>query len=116
MTSLSDAAAEALSKHHGELSLSGLTSLSDAAAEALGRHKGGWLRLHCLETLSDAAALSLSKHEGVLELRDIHGLYDQLSELNAGYRELLLRIIERTRYDDEGGDADWSVCNAEKWL
>jgi|LakMenEpi03Aug12_release.lakeMendotaPanAssembly.Ray.scaffolds.fasta_scaffold70706_2 predicted DNA-binding WGR domain protein len=40
LTSLSDAAAEALSKHKGRLNLSGLTSLSDAAAEALSKHKG----------------------------------------------------------------------------
>jgi len=36
LTSLSDTAAESLSKHEGDLHLNGLTSLSDTAAEYLG--------------------------------------------------------------------------------
>ena len=40
LTSLSDAAAQALARHKGRLYLGGLTSLSDAAAQALARHKG----------------------------------------------------------------------------
>jgi hypothetical protein len=40
LTSLSDAAAESLSKYKGEFSLNGLTSLSDAAAESLSKHEG----------------------------------------------------------------------------
>jgi hypothetical protein len=69
LSGLSDAAAESLSKHEGEwLDLSGLTSLSDAAAaESLSRHKGG-LNLGSLKSLSDAAAESLSKHKGDLKL------------------------------------------------
>ena len=39
LTTLSDAAAQALARHKGYLSLSGLTSLSDGAAEALAQHK-----------------------------------------------------------------------------
>ena len=43
-TSIKDAAAEALSKHDGDLYLRGLTSLSDVAAEALSKHEGNlWL-------------------------------------------------------------------------
>lgn len=40
LTTLSDAAAESLSKHNGELHLSGLATLSDAAAESLSKHRG----------------------------------------------------------------------------
>jgi len=49
-----------LSKHKGELNLSGLTSLSEAAAQALAKHKGD-LRLTGLTSLSDAAAQALSR-------------------------------------------------------
>ena len=37
---LSDAAAEALSKHRGDIYLEGQTELSDTAAEALSKKKG----------------------------------------------------------------------------
>ena len=67
LTTLSDAAAESLSKNRGHLSLGGLTTLSDAAAESLSKHEGD-LSLRGLTTLSDAAAESLSKHEGELFL------------------------------------------------
>ena len=67
LTELSDAAAESLSKHQGELWLNGLTELSDAAAESLSKHEGT-LGLNGLRELSDAAAESLSKHEGKLWL------------------------------------------------
>ena len=63
LTSLSDAAAESLSKLKVNLYLQGLTSLSDAAAESLSKHKGGDLYLKGLKSLSDAAAESLSKHK-----------------------------------------------------
>ncbi len=39
-TSISDVAAENLSKYLGDLYLSGLTRLSDAAAVSLGKHEG----------------------------------------------------------------------------
>ena len=61
LTSLSDSAAESLSKHKGDISLASLTSLSDSAAESLSKHKGFSLRLGGLTELSDAAAESLSK-------------------------------------------------------
>ena len=64
LTSLSDAAAESLSKHKGWLNLNGLTSLSDAAAESLGKHSDGTLSLNGLTSLSDAATVSLGKHWG----------------------------------------------------
>ena len=66
-TSIEDAAAESLSKHQGDLWLSGLTKLSDAAAENLSKHKG-YLIFECLTELSDAAAESFSKHKGELQL------------------------------------------------
>ena len=39
-TEISDEVAQALSEHHGTLTLTGLTSLSDIAAEALSKHGG----------------------------------------------------------------------------
>ncbi len=48
--------------------LNGLTSLSDAAAESLSRHED-ILYLNGLTGLSDAAAGSLSKHDGWLDLQ-----------------------------------------------
>ncbi|MDB0056746.1 hypothetical protein N9F36_06565 [Akkermansiaceae bacterium] len=67
LTELSEAAVESLSKHKGMLSLNGLTELSDAAAEALSKHKGN-LSLAGLTELSEAAAESLSKLEHFLNL------------------------------------------------
>ena len=73
LTSLSDAAAESLSKrrllpHEGSLYLNGLTSLSDAAAESLSKHQGYILSLISLADLSDEAARSLADYEGILHL------------------------------------------------
>ncbi|MDB4800445.1 hypothetical protein OAG72_00480 [bacterium] len=76
---LSDTAAESLSKHEGELSLNGLTELSDAAAESLSKSKGA-LYLNGLTELSDAAAESLSKHEGELSLGGLTELSDAAAE------------------------------------
>jgi len=83
LTSLSDAAAESLSKleypyddghpprpgnpPRGHLSLNGLTSLSGAAAKSLSKHRGA-LQLNGLTELSDAAAKSLSTLRGRLRL------------------------------------------------
>jgi predicted CopG family antitoxin len=75
LSSLSDAGAEALSKHKGDLYLRGLESLSDAGAEALSKHKGN-LDLRGLESLSDAAAEALSKHKGELDLHGLKSLSD----------------------------------------
>jgi hypothetical protein len=46
------------------LSLNGLTSLSDAAAESLSKCGSSTLHLHGLTTLSDSAAVNLSKSIG----------------------------------------------------
>ena len=67
LTTLSDAAATALSNYKGTLGLNSLTTLSTSAARSLAKHKGG-LSLSGLTTLSDAAAESLAKHEGDLNL------------------------------------------------
>jgi hypothetical protein len=69
LTSLSDAGAESLSKHEGDLDLRRLTTLSDgpghiALAESLSKQKG-MVSLGGLTTLSDAAAESLSKCQDV---------------------------------------------------
>jgi hypothetical protein len=73
LENLSDAAAEHFSQHKRELFLYGLTSLSDAAAESLSKHEGE-LGLGSLRSLSDAAAKSLSKHEGELDLIGLRSL------------------------------------------
>ena len=78
LTSLSDAAAESLSKHAGGLLL-GLTALSNSVAESLSKHEGG-LFLDGLTSLSDAAAASLSKHEGELLLSGLTSLSDAAAE------------------------------------
>jgi hypothetical protein len=84
ITSLSDVSAEALSLHHGSLSLDGLTTLSDASAESLSRHQGS-LSLDGLTTLSDASAESLSRHQGDISLDGL----TTLSEVAITYPYLL---------------------------
>ena len=79
LTTLSDAAAESLSKNKGSLHLHSLTTLSDAAAESLSKHEG-YLVLDCLTTLTDAAAESLSKNEGDLNLDGLTTLSDAAAE------------------------------------
>ena len=78
-TSIEADAAETLSKHGGQLELSGLENLSDAAAEHFSQHKRG-LFLYGLTSLSDAAAESLSKHEGELGLGSLRNLSDAAAE------------------------------------
>jgi hypothetical protein len=51
------------------LDLSGLESLSDAGAEALSKHKGG-LKLIGLQSLSEAAEKALSKNKGYVGIED----------------------------------------------
>ena len=55
--------AERLALWYGDLCLDGLTTLSDEAAEALSRHTGGSLSLNGLTVISDAAAAALAQHE-----------------------------------------------------
>ncbi|MDB4785601.1 hypothetical protein OAG31_03250 [Akkermansiaceae bacterium] len=89
LTSLSDAAAESLSKHKGRiLELSGLTSLTDAAAESLSRGEGD-LNLSGLTSLTDAAAESLSRYEGTLNLRGLTSLTDAAAESLSRYEGTL---------------------------
>ena len=84
LKSLSDSAAEALSKQKGSLSLNGLTNLSDspghiALAGKLARQKGR-LDLSELKSLSDAAAEALSRREGDLDLSSLKSLSDPAAE------------------------------------
>ena len=67
LTYLSDAAADALSKHKGLLTLNGLSYISEAAASGLGRHIGH-LELRGLKYLSLAAAELLCLCPGSLYL------------------------------------------------
>ncbi|RFC45594.1 MAG: hypothetical protein DVB28_000447 [Verrucomicrobia bacterium] len=89
-TQLSDASAEALGEHHGELVLCSCCDLSDRAWAGLARHRGdiriagpmsllvpgaqalathrGFLDLPWLQRLSSEAAEALSKHRGGLSL------------------------------------------------
>ena len=76
LTELDDDAAEILSKGHWDLFLDVLTSLSDAAAESLSKSKSWDLQISGLTSLSDAAAESLSKHEGSLSLDGLTSLSD----------------------------------------
>tara|TARA_B110000263_G_scaffold249480_1_gene267207 strand:- start:1132 stop:2865 length:1734 start_codon:yes stop_codon:yes gene_type:complete len=97
---ISDAAADILSKHHGELVLD-LTELSDAAAEIFSKHKGD-LYLNDLTSLSDAAAESLSKKEGGLRLNGLTTLSDlaaaQLGSHNNLYTNTKIESqIKKTR-------------------
>jgi len=87
LTSLSDAAAQSLSRYRGSLELGGgahwqnaMKDLTDAAAESLSKHKGGDLSLGGLTSLSDAAAEFLSKHEGDLSLYRLTSLSDAAAE------------------------------------
>jgi hypothetical protein len=79
LTEISNAAAESLSKHQGDLYLHGLTELSDAAAESLSKHQE-YLSLNGLTELSDSAAESLSKHQGGLRLEGLTQLSDAAAE------------------------------------
>ena len=91
LTSLSDGAAEALSKRKGYISFYYMTSLSDGAAEALSKHEGE-LYLGYLESLSYAGAEALSKHKGDLDLRNLYSLSEDAAEaLSKHEGELKLR-------------------------
>jgi hypothetical protein len=92
-TSIEDSAAESLSKHKGEVCLSGLTELSDAAAKSFSKHKG-MLWLGGLSELSDTAAESLSKHQGYLNLDGLTELGNAASLSNHQGGISLLGLIE----------------------
>lgn len=73
---MDDDAAESLAMHKGRLTLTRLFCMSDASAQALSRHQGGVLELDGLASLSDAAAQSLSEYQGFLSLDGILSLTD----------------------------------------
>ena len=75
LTSLSDGAAEALSKIKGSMYLRDLKSLSSAEAKALSAHEG-YLVLDGLTILSDGSAEALSNHNGDLSLSGLVSLGD----------------------------------------
>jgi hypothetical protein len=62
VTELSDAAAESLSKFHGSLYLQGLTEISNEVAKFLGNSAATQLLLRGIGELSDAAAAHLASH------------------------------------------------------
>ena len=65
---IDDDAAELLSRCPGDLFLEGLEKISDASAESLSKHVGEMMDLEGLKELSDAAVESLSKYKGHLYL------------------------------------------------
>jgi hypothetical protein len=110
LTNLSDAAAETLGEHAGDISLDGLSGLSDAAAKSLGRHSYG-LSLYGLTRLSDAAAGSLADHEESInlsyDLSNLPNLVLVLSDDKAhsslpGHVALLKKLVAGWRYDGYG--------------
>ncbi len=56
-TEVDDGAVENLSRHRGYLDLNGLTSLSDAAAESLSKREKGYLELDSNNFLSSAGKI-----------------------------------------------------------
>ena len=108
LTSLSDAAAQALARLKGGLSLRGLKKLSDVAAQALAQHKGDCLTLDGLTSLSDAAAQALARHKGGLRLRG-------LKKLSAAAAQALAQHEGDIDFDRQG-KAEKAVKQARKRL
>jgi hypothetical protein len=81
MDSLSDSAAESLSKYKGWLCLDGLNVLSDSAVDRLSTFKGKSLSLEGVKKLSDQQAKSLSNLSNDLSLLGL----DELSDTAAQY-------------------------------
>lgn len=65
VTTLSDGAARALSRHKYDLFLNSLGALSDDAARALSEHKG-WVSLGALTDVSDEAAAVLQANPKIV--------------------------------------------------
>lgn len=89
--SLSDDAAEALSKHVGLLVLNFLPELSEFAAERLSQHPGD-LYLKGLGSLSDSAAESLSKHQRNLSMTQLQTLSDEAARSLLKHPDLQLNL------------------------
>lgn len=68
MTTLSPAAAAALSNYPGWLSLGGLSSLSTTTAQELAKHTGPGLYLNGVRSIDEAVAAKFSAHAGWLSL------------------------------------------------
>jgi hypothetical protein len=68
---LADDEADVVAGYEGSVSLNGLSTLSDHAAMALSRHTGEWLSLDGVTTLSTAAADALAGYNGVLGLNSL---------------------------------------------
>lgn len=101
LTEISDAQAESLSGHEGELKLDSLKSLGEKAAEALAECKGE-LSLNGLETLTDGAAEALSQHDGELHLEGLKTISDKAAASLSKYKgELVLK--ELTTFDETPG-------------
>jgi hypothetical protein len=113
-TSTSDAAAQALAQHNGDLNLEGLTSLSDEAAQALAQHKGK-LYLSGLTSLSDAAAQALAKHKGYLNLSGLTSLSDGAAQALSQHEDkdgrlrlsqIARRAVEQSRKNTRAVDPE----------
>ena len=72
LSELSLAAADALTKQQGDLSLNAITNLSDNAAAILAMYQGSSLSLKGLTTLSDNAGATLAMYQGDLDLGLTH--------------------------------------------
>jgi hypothetical protein len=112
-TSIQDAAAESLSKHQGELYLSGLTQLSDAAAESLSKCQCQYLMLGGLEELSDAAAESLSKCHGDLNFEYLPKLSDAAAESLSNHKGEL-GLTSLTELSDAAAQS--FATNKYRWI
>ena len=85
-TTIDDSAAELFQQYKWGLTLNGLTSLSDAAAESLSKHKGRGIELNGLTCLSDKAAESLSRYKGDLECDGLESLSETAIESLCRYK------------------------------
>lgn len=101
LKTISDEAAEGLSKHTGSLDLGGLESLSPRAAELLAQHNGS-LYLGGLTEISDEVAQALSKHHGTLTLTGLTSLSDTAAEALSKHDG----EVELPSFDDEEADEE----------
>ena len=86
---MSDATAEALSRHVGVLGLNIVSRMSGKAAAALSAHKGS-ISLSGLVGVSDDVAKHLSKHNGGLDLSGLEKVSETVAEFLAAYDDELL--------------------------
>jgi hypothetical protein len=80
LSRLSDGVAESLSNYRGKLVLDGLEDLTDEAAKCLSKFAGPWLQLGGLRRLSDGVAESLSNYRGELVLDGLEDLTDEAAK------------------------------------